>query len=91
MKKTYDGAFVIAERIEFLPGKPEVTYDADGCRVLNLWRPPSGSADDRAEEPAFFLEHVEVFVRQRRNAIEHVLNFLAHIVQRPRSGSATHC
>jgi hypothetical protein len=27
--------FVIAERLEFLPGQPEITHDVDDCRVLN--------------------------------------------------------
>jgi hypothetical protein len=79
----YDGAFVIAERIEFLPGQPEVTHDADGCRVLNLWKPPPWTANGHASEPAFFLEHVKYIFDDDQTAIEHVLNFLAHIVQRP--------
>jgi hypothetical protein len=37
-----DFGFIMAERVEFLPGEPEVTHDAIGCRVLNLWRPPLG-------------------------------------------------
>jgi hypothetical protein len=79
----YDGSFVIAERIEFLPGEPEVTHDADGCRVLNLWKPPPWTAHDHADEPAFFLEHLRYIFDNDETAIEHVLNFLAHIVQRP--------
>ena len=38
-----DFGFIMAERIAFLPGQAEVTTDADGCRVLNLWRPPAWS------------------------------------------------
>lgn len=79
----YDGTFVIAERIEFMPGEPEVAHDADGCRVLNLWRPPSWTADDHDEEPTFFLEHLRYLFDNDETAIEHVLNFLAHVVQRP--------
>jgi Family of unknown function (DUF5906) len=82
-EEAYDGAFVIAERIEFLPGEPEVAYDADGCRVLNLWKPPPWTANDHTEEPAFFLEHLRYIFDNDETAIEHVLNFLAHIVQRP--------
>ena len=74
---------MIAERIEFIPGEPEVTHDADGCRVLNLWKPPPWTTDDHAAEPAFFLEHVRYIFDNDVAAIEHVLNFLAHIVQRP--------
>jgi hypothetical protein len=79
----YDGAFVMAERIEFLPGEPEVTHDADGCRVLNLWKPPPWTADDHAGEPSLFLEHVAYILDNDGTAVEHVLNFLAHLVQRP--------
>jgi Family of unknown function (DUF5906) len=82
-KDAYDGTFVIAERIEFLPGQPEVTHDADECRVLNLWKPPAWTVDDQAAEPAFFLEHLRYIFDNDETAIEHVLNFLAHIVQRP--------
>ncbi len=79
----YDGDFVIAERIEFLPGEPEVTHDDDGCRVLNLWRPPPWSSDGHAAEPKVFLDHLAYLFDHDRPAIEHVLNFLAHLVQRP--------
>jgi len=43
--------FLIAERIEFLPGEPEISHDADKCRVLNLWHPPSWKEDENAGEP----------------------------------------
>jgi hypothetical protein len=79
----YDGSFVIAERIEFMPSEPEITHDADGCRVLNLWRPAPWTADDEAEEPELFLEHLAYVLDSDEAAIEHVLNFLAHLVQRP--------
>ena len=82
-EEAYDGAFVIAERIEFLPGEPEVTHDADGCRVLNLWKPPPWTAGDHPEEPSVFLEHLAYILDNDTVAIEHVLNFLAHLVQRP--------
>jgi hypothetical protein len=79
----YDGAFVIAERIEFLPGEPEITHDADGCRVLNLWKPPPWTVDAHAGEPTLFLEHLAYILDNDTSAIDHVLNFLAHLIQRP--------
>jgi hypothetical protein len=79
----YDGAFVIAERIEFLPGQDEVTHDADECRVLNLWKPPQWTVDENAGEPQFFLDHLAYVFDNDEPAIEHVLNFLAHLMQRP--------
>lgn len=79
----YEGSFVVAERIEFLPGQPEITHDTDGCRVLNLWRPPQWIVDEHAEEPKVFLEHLAYILDNDETAIEHVLNFLAHLVQKP--------
>jgi hypothetical protein len=79
----YDGTFVIAERVEFLPGAAEITHDRDGCRVLNLWKPPPWSGQGHTEEPAVFLEHLAYILDNDRPAIDHVLNFLAHLVQRP--------
>jgi Family of unknown function (DUF5906) len=75
--------FVIAERLEFLPGQPEVTHDADDCRVLNLWHPPGWSCHDEAPTPSVFLEHIEYLFDGNSEAIEHVLNYLGHLVQRP--------
>jgi hypothetical protein len=82
-EEAYDGAFVIAERIEFLPGQPEISHDNDGCRVLNLWRPPVWGVDDHADEPKVFLEHLNYVLDNDNTAVEHVLNFLAHLVQKP--------
>jgi Family of unknown function (DUF5906) len=78
-----DTVFVITERIEFMPGQPEVTHDTDGCRVLNLWKPPQWTADPQAGKPKFFLGHLAYILDSDGPAIEHVLNFLAHLVQRP--------
>ncbi len=45
-------------------------------------RPP-WSADEHNEEPKTFLEHLAYVLDNDGPAIEHVLNFLAHLVQRP--------
>ena len=79
----YKSSFVIAERIEFMPGQPEIAHDADGCRVLNLWRPAPWAVDDQAKEPSVFLEHLRYILDHDETAIEHVLNFLAQLLQRP--------
>lgn len=78
-----DNGFVITERLEFLPGQPEVTHDLDDCRVLNLWRRPPWSDAEPAEEPDVFLEHLEYLLDGNPEATTHVLDFLAHLVQRP--------
>jgi hypothetical protein len=76
--------FVIAERLEFLPGQPEITHDADGCRVLNLWRAlPWRQCPEDTSVPTMFLEHVEYLFDGNHEEIEHILNYIAHLVQRP--------
>ena len=81
----YNDALIVAERIEFLPGEPEITHDADDCRVLNLWRPPEWIVDDSAAEPTLFLQHLAYLLDNDQTAIEHVLNFLAHLIQHPQA------
>jgi Family of unknown function (DUF5906) len=80
---TYQGAIIVAERLEFLRGEPEITHDPDGCRILNLWRPPPWVEDASAPEPEPFVEHLRYLFDHDDRAIEHVLNFLAHLLQRP--------
>jgi hypothetical protein len=75
--------FVVAERIAFLPRQPEITHDEDGCRVLNLWRPPTWRMTDEPAAPAPFLEHLAYLLDNDEKAVEHVLDFLAHMLQRP--------
>src|SRR5262249_2645308 len=79
----YDQRLLITERIEFLPGEPEITNDADDCRVLNLWRPPAWKEDKNAGEPTIFLQHLAYLLDDDQGPIEHVLNFFAHLIQRP--------
>lgn len=78
-----DFGFVVAERIAFLPGQPEITHDEDGCRVLNLWRPPVWKLRDGMPEPGPFLDHLAYLLDSDQAAISHVLDFLAHMLQRP--------
>ena len=78
-----DDPFIIAERLEFAPGEPELTYDNDGCRVLNLWRPPPWKVRSELQDPAPLLDHIRYLLDENSEAIEHVLDFIAHLVQRP--------
>jgi hypothetical protein len=75
--------FVIAERLEFLPGQAEITHDADDCRVLNLWRAPGWRYHEDAPPPTIFLDHVDYLFDGNREAIDHALDYIAHLVQRP--------
>jgi hypothetical protein len=78
-----DFGFIVAERIEFLPGKEEVTHDMDGCRVLNLWRPPVWEVQKDAPEPKLFIDHLDYLFNGDQTAVSHVLDYLAHMIQRP--------
>ena len=78
-----DDPFIIAERLEFLPGQPELTNDVDGCRVLNLWHPSPWKVRDDLQAPAPLLDHVRYLLDDNSEAVEHTLDFIAHLVQRP--------
>lgn len=78
-----DNGLVIVERIEFMPGRPEIAHDEDGCRVLNLWRPPVWRADHSLPSPTPFLEHLKYLLDGDETAIDHLLNFFAHMIQKP--------
>ena len=78
-----DFGFIVAERIEFLPGKPEVSHDVDGCRVLNLWRPPEWEVITTAPKPDLFIRHLSYLFGDDLTAVDHVLDYLAHMLQRP--------
>lgn len=78
-----DFGFVVAERIAFLPGEDEVTHDEDELRVLNLWRPPAWRLLPDAPPPTLFLDHVNYLFDDDEVATNHVLDFLAHMLQRP--------
>ena len=77
-----DHGILVAERIEFLPGKEEITHDADECRVLNLWRPPPWK-ETGGQAPTPFLDHLDYLFGGDQVSVEHVLNYFAHVVQRP--------
>jgi hypothetical protein len=66
-----------------MPGREEVTLDEDGSIVLNLWQPPLWQVDAEAEEPRLFLEHLQYLFDRDAAAINHILDWVAHLVQRP--------
>ena len=83
-----DFGFIVAETLEFQPGEEETFLAKTGARALNLWR-PSEAALRAARGAALrgdcraFLGHVEYLLDGDRVAIDHVLNFLAHLLQKP--------
>jgi hypothetical protein len=78
-----DFGFTFAEAVEFLPGQAPVTKDELNRTVLNLWRAPEWKLDPASPEPTIFLDHVRYLLDGDRGAIDHVLDFIAHLVQRP--------
>ena len=78
-----DFGFVMAEGLDFLPGQPEITRDALGRKLLNLWRPPGWTSNGTHPEPTLFLEHMRYLFDADQAAIDHVLDFVAHLIQRP--------
>ena len=78
-----DFGFVFAEVVEFRPGEGEITRDDLGRRVLNLWRAPAIIEQHGAPEPIPFIDHVRYLLDDDELAINHVMDFIAHLVQRP--------
>ncbi len=78
-----DFGFIFAEVVEFRPGEGEITRDDLGRRVLNLWRAPAIIEQLDAPEPAPFIDHVKYLLDDDDIAINHVMDFIAHLVQRP--------
>jgi len=75
--------FKVIEGLDFVPGGEEITQDDDGYIVLNLWQPPPWQLQSVAEKPRLFLEHLSYLFDGDQAALEHVLNWIAHLVQRP--------
>jgi Family of unknown function (DUF5906) len=73
----------IIEGLDFMPGMEEITQDDDGFIVLNLWQPPPWQVISDAEEPTLFLEHLAYVFDGDQATIGHVLDWIAHLVQRP--------
>ncbi|WP_126172603.1 primase-helicase family protein [Altericroceibacterium xinjiangense] len=77
------------EQMTWAPGEPQIVHDrliSDGgwirrpdCNVFNLYRPPA-KIDGDASKAGPWLEHVR---RIYPDDAEHLINWLAHRVQRP--------
>jgi hypothetical protein len=50
---------------------------------LNLWRAPGWSGLKDAPAPTVFLDHVDYPFDGNREAIDHLLDYIAHLIQRP--------
>ena len=77
-----DVGAIVVERVEFVPGKDEVTRDEDDCLVLNLWQRPCWNQRSHLPEPRPFLDHLAYLLGDDL-PVNHVLDYLAHLVQKP--------
>jgi hypothetical protein len=73
----------LAERVEFMPGKPPLCFDDIGRAVLNIWQAPRWEERPSHDEPTSFIELVRYLLDGDELAIDHVFDFIAHLVQRP--------
>ncbi|WP_363350175.1 primase-helicase family protein [Methylocystis echinoides] len=78
-----DFGFVMAEAVEFLPGQSELSKDGLGRLVLNLWRAPPWQIIADAEPPQPLLIHLAYLFDGDQQAVDHILDFMAHLLQRP--------
>lgn len=78
-----DCGLIIAERLDFLPGQPEITEDEDGAIILNLWREPKWQLLNDVVTPSLFLDHLRYVLDGDGTATEHVVNYIAHLLQKP--------
>ena len=73
----------LAERVEFMPGMPPLCFDDIGRSVLNIWQAPRWEERSSCDEPTPFVDLVRYLLDGDQQAIDHVLDFTAHLVQRP--------
>jgi hypothetical protein len=70
-----------ADRFVFRPGADEFFEDDRGCNALNIWVKPK--LEPREGDVTPFLGHVEYLLNGDARMIDHQIDFLAHLVQRP--------
>lgn len=68
------------DAIGFVPGEEELFQDG-GCSILNVWTKPDIVPIEG--DVSIFLDHVEYILDGEATIIKHVLDFLAHLVQKP--------
>jgi hypothetical protein len=74
---------VITERVDFIPGELPVCIDDMQRSVLNIWQAPRWEVHPSEEEPTSFLDLIYYLFEDDQQAIDHVLDYIAHLVQRP--------
>jgi hypothetical protein len=68
------------DQITFVPGEKEIIQEGNSI-ALNIWTKPKLVPVEGNASP--FLSHVEYILDGDAPATNHVLNYLAHLVQRP--------
>ncbi len=72
--------------VEFAPGQPSVFKgpEASGGRMLlNTWHEPMRCASASMTSPRLFEAHVRYLCNEDEAAADHLLDWIAHLVQRP--------
>ena len=81
MVKGQFGAIVDrVDKITFLPGSSEIVTE-DGAKCLNVWTPPD--IVPKAGDASPFLNHIDYILDSDPAAISYLLDYLAHLVQKP--------
>lgn len=78
--------FIVADRVDFAPGKPEMFTDATGKTVLNTYRARNEWANGGeigGQEPRPFLDLIQHLCNDDPDTIRHILDWLAHLAQKP--------
>jgi Family of unknown function (DUF5906) len=70
-----------ADRLSFLPGGEQEIFEEDGGRSFNIWVKPSLQPVHGDVTP--FLEHIAYLVDQEQFAFDYLLDYFAHLIQRP--------
>jgi len=80
LKGTFGMTADRVDNITFMPGSPEI-FDEDGVKHLNVWTPPDIAPVAGDVSP--FVEHLRYVLDDDAAAIGYMLNFFAHLVQKP--------
>lgn len=69
------------DTITFRPGKPQFVEDEQGTVYYNMWAPANVQAMEGDVTP--FVKHLGLIFDQDQVAVNFMLNFMAHMLQKP--------
>jgi hypothetical protein len=81
LKRTWGQSVVDrVDTITFMPGSSEI-FTENGAVALNVWTPPD--IEPVPGDPSPFIEHIGYILDGDAVAIGYLLDFLAHLIQKP--------